>query len=111
MNRLPTEAYIRGLKWTVTRVDTNHKALEKDAYTKERGYYGCCDKYGDYGPELTIYVRASASPQVAWETLWHECVHAIAFGIKPFDIKREMPVEVIAGEIMSLCRQWGLLKG
>ena len=100
---------VRGIEWSVVRADNNHPALEEDAYSKERAYYGCCDKYGDYGPECTVYVREGLSPQIAWMTLWHEFIHAVAYGFKPFDMKKEVPVEILSGEILSLCRQWGLL--
>lgn len=106
---LPKKVIIRGLIWCIKEVPGDHPVLEKDAYSKERQYYGCCDKYGDYGPELTIYIRKGLSLQVGWETLFHELAHAIAYGFKPFDLKKEMPVEIFAGEVFSACRQWHLL--
>lgn len=111
MRAIPTEAWVRGLRWTIKQVPGSHPVLEKDAYSKEREYYGCCDKYGDYGPELTIYIREGLSRQVSWEVLWHEAFHAIAYGFKPFDLKKEVPIEIMAGEVLSLCRQWHLLNG
>lgn len=113
MNPLPNDAYIRGLKWTVKRVAGDHPALVNESTSEKdvRPYYGKCDKFGDDGPELTIYVRKGLAPQVAWETLIHESAHAIQWGFKPFDLTKEMPVEIFAGEFFGLLRQWGLLKG
>jgi len=111
MNSLPKEGYVRGLKWTVKRVDGNHPALVNESKSDKdvRPYYGMCDKFGYYGPELTIYVRKGLTPQVAWETLIHEFAHAIQWGFKPFDLTKEMPVEIFAGEFFGLLRQWKLL--
>ena len=109
MKTLPTHALIRGIDWEIKRVDGEHPALKKDQFLKERQYYGCCDKYGDYGPDCTLYTLKGISLQVAWETLWHEVFHAICWGFKPFDLKKEMPIEILAGETLSLCRQWKLL--
>lgn len=106
---LPTRGMIRGIFWDIKRVTGEHPVLKRDKFVKDRDYYGCCDKYGDYGPPCTIYVRKDLKGQIAWETLWHEVFHAIGWGFKPFDMKKEVFVEITAGEVLSLCRQWGLL--
>ena len=109
MKELPSSVTIRGIRWNIKRVNNNHPALKRDKYSKERDYYGCCDKWGEVGPECTIYVRKDLTDQIAWETLLHEMLHAIAYGFKPFDLKYETPVEIAAGELLSILRQWKFL--
>lgn len=109
MKSLPTHAMIRGLDWQIKRVPGTHPAIAKDENNPDRPYYGLCDKYGEYGGELTMYVNKNSTLQVQWETLWHEVFHAISWGFKPFNLKHEMPIEILAGEVLSLCRQWDFL--
>jgi hypothetical protein len=45
-----------------------------------------------------------------WAVLTHELLHAISWGYHELDLTEETPVNAVAGELMNIAQQLGLLE-
>jgi len=97
MRKIPTSVRISGVNWRICKVSDKHPKLEDAS-----GH--CCFK------TQTIFLDKSYPPPAMWAVLTHELLHAISWGYHELDLTEETPVNAVAGELMNIAQQLGLLE-
>lgn len=88
--RFPRSVPIKGVKWKVRVVPSDHPALGDD----------CCGTYDLHNQ--TIYIDRGLSIPLRWATFYHEVFHIIAIGHERFDLCEESYVETLSGEVYAI---------